>query len=67
MKTNIGGLDRLIRIIVGVIIIALGYAYGSWWGLLGIIPILTAVTGLCCLYVPFGISTCKTKHRAENS
>jgi hypothetical protein len=61
MKTNVGIADRIIRLIIGFVIVALGIIYNSWLGLIGIIPILTAVTGFCGLYVPLGISTCKEK------
>jgi len=67
MKTNVGKADRIIRVIIGLAILGLGYNYGSWWGLLGIIPILTAVTGICGLYIPFGISTCRVKNQSSNS
>jgi hypothetical protein len=61
MTCNIGKTDRIIRMIVGVIIAALGFYYKSWWGLLAIIPLLTAAVGFCGLYVPFKISTVKKK------
>ena len=61
VKTNIGSTDRLIRVLIGFGIIALGVIFKSWWGLLGLIPILTAVTGFCSFYIPFGISTCRSK------
>ena len=61
MKTNVGKTDRVVRIIVGVVILALGFWFKSWLGLIGIIPILTAMLGWCPAYLPFGISTCKTK------
>jgi hypothetical protein len=61
MKRNIGKTDRIIRIIVGIIIIALGIIFQSWLGLFGIIPIVTAVTGACGFYLPFGINTRKDK------
>lgn len=57
MKHNIGSLDRLLRIIIGVIILGLGYYYRSYWGLIGIVPIFTAIIRWCPLYVPFNIST----------
>jgi predicted transporter len=57
MKGNIGNADRLIRIIIGLLIIGVGVYFKSWWGLLGVIPIVFAVIGWCPLYVPFGIST----------
>ncbi|MEW5923250.1 MAG: DUF2892 domain-containing protein [Candidatus Zixiibacteriota bacterium] len=64
MKTNIGGIDRIVRLLIGIVIVVLGFNYGSWWGLLGLVPILTAVTGFCGFYVPLGISTCKLKKEA---
>jgi hypothetical protein len=61
MKCNIGKTDRIIRIIIGLVIIAVGIVYKSWWGAIGLLPIITAITGFCLLYVPFKISTVKTK------
>jgi len=57
MKRNIGNIDRFIRIIIGLLIVIAGVYFKSWWGLIGIIPIIVAVIGWCPLYVPFGIST----------
>ena len=59
MKENVGTVDRLIRIAVGIVIIGLGAYYESWWGLIGIIPLATAATGRCGAYLPFGIRTNK--------
>ena len=61
MKCNIGTTDRIIRVIIGLIVIALGCYLSSWWGIIGLLPILTSVTGWCGLYTLFGISTCKIK------
>lgn len=61
MKSNIGAPDKNIRIIIGLAIIIMGIVYESWWGLIGLLPILTAITGWCGLYSIMGISTCKTK------
>jgi hypothetical protein len=59
MKKNIGKFDRTLRIIAGLIIIALGIAFKSFLGLIGLIPLITATFGLCPLYMPFGISSRK--------
>lgn len=59
MKTNVGSLDRIARIILGLVILAAGYYYQNWFGLIGIGPIATAVFGVCPAYLPFGLSTCK--------
>jgi hypothetical protein len=61
MKQNVGALDRIIRLIVGVIIIVVGVIYNSWWGLIGVLVVLTGLTGRCAAYIPFGINTCKVK------
>lgn len=61
MKRNVGKTDRIIRIIAGIVIISLGIIFESWLGLFGIIPIVTAITGACGLYLPFGINTRKDK------
>lgn len=60
MKSNVGGIDRIVRFIVGLAIVVAGLVFQSWWGLVGIIPIFTAAINWCPLYLPFGISTCKT-------
>jgi type IV secretory pathway TrbD component len=58
---NVGSADRAIRLILGLVIIAVGYYYQSWWGAIGIVPIFTALIGWCPAYMPFGINTCSTK------
>ncbi len=59
MKNNIGRTDKIIRLILGVIAGALGIIFQSWWGLIGLVLILTAFINWCPLYVPFRISTNK--------
>ena len=61
MQKNIGNTDRMIRIIAGIIILALGAYYGSWWGLVGLVPLFTGITQSCVLYKLLGINTCKLK------
>jgi hypothetical protein len=58
MKSNVGSADKIIRFVVGAAIIIAGIAYESWWGLAGLVPIVTALIGWCPLYVPFGLKTC---------
>jgi hypothetical protein len=62
MKANVGGIDRSVRIIAGVTLVALA-ATGTigLWGYIGIVPIATGAMGWCPAYLPFGFSTCKTK------
>ena len=57
MKANVGAIDRLIRIIAGLIIAIIGVIFDSWWGLVGLIPLATGLFKFCLLYVPFKIST----------
>jgi hypothetical protein len=59
MKLNVGSYDRAIRIILGLLIIALGIIFKSFLGLFGLIPLVTGVFRLCPLYMPFKINTNK--------
>ena len=63
MKCNMGKADRILRAIVGVAVIAVGYYYQSWWGALGLIPLLTSVVSFCPLYLPFKLSTNKSEEK----
>lgn len=63
MKPNVGGIDRILRILAGIAILGAGYYFKSWWGLIGIIPLLTAVFRFCPAYLPIGLNTCgKSDH-----
>ncbi len=61
MKLNEGNADRIVRVILGVVILAVGYSMKSWWGAIGLVPLLTGALGTCPIYSVFGISTCKLK------
>lgn len=61
MNRNVGGADRIVRVILGLAIIGWGVAAQSWWGAIGVVPVFTAAVGWCPAYLPFGISTCATK------
>lgn len=66
MKNNVGNIDRIIRIVLGLAIIVLGIIYQSWWGAIGIVPILTGSFGYCPAYLPFGLSTvCRKKEETK--
>ena len=58
MKNNVGTIDRSLRIVLAVGIGAAGLYFKSWFGLIGLVPLVTAFVGWCPLYVPLGISTC---------
>lgn len=61
-KTNVGSVDRILRIAIGLALIALA-ATGmvGVWGWVGIVPLLTGTFRFCPAYLPFGLSTCKTR------
>ena len=59
LACNVGKTDKIIRVIIGIVILAAGYYFKSWFGLIGIIPILTAIFGRCGFYYPFKIDTTK--------
>lgn len=60
MKRNVGGFDKFLRLIIGVVLLYFAFDAGYWWGWLGIIPLLTATIGYCPLYSIFKIKTvCK--------
>lgn len=58
MKVNEGNLDRIIRVVLGLIIIGIGIYNQSWWGAVGLLPLLTGLMGYCALYSVLGINTC---------
>ena len=59
MKVNVGGLDRILRIVVGLVLIVLA-AMGNigWWGYIGIVPLVTGLFRMCPLYSLIGVNTC---------
>ncbi len=59
MTRNIGTIDRIVRVLLGIAIIAAGVYFKSWWGAIGLVPLFTAAIRWCPAYVPFGISTCR--------
>lgn len=61
MKANVGGIDRVLRIVVGLALLSLFFVLdGSarYWGLVGIVPLLTGFLRFCPVYPLLGISTC---------
>jgi hypothetical protein len=64
MKINVGTIDRVVRVLVGLVLIA--FAFGlvwpatgwNWVGWIGIIPLVTGAVGSCPLYSVLGLSTC---------
>ena len=59
MKRNVGPLDRIIRITLGIILIAAALTgYIGWWGWIGVVPLATGLMSSCLLYSLLGINTC---------
>lgn len=58
---NIGNIDRLLRLIVGAAVLGAGFYFKTWWGLVGLVPVLTALIRVCPAYSIFGINTCGAK------
>lgn len=65
LAKNVGSIDRILRIIVGLVVLSLFFIYpdASWryWTLIGIVPLLTGLLSTCPLYSIFGMSTCPMK------
>jgi sulfite exporter TauE/SafE len=65
MKNNVGGIDRILRVILGILMISAGVYFHSWWGAIGAVPLLTGLIRLCPLYLPFGLSSCAVPPKTE--
>ena len=65
MKLNVGGIDKKLRIAVGIVLLALTFVLnkdGLWlWGLIGIVPLVTGLTGWCPFYPALGLNSCPSK------
>jgi membrane protein implicated in regulation of membrane protease activity len=62
MNKNEGSIDRGIRIVVGLVLLALVFVGPqSMWGWLGLVPLTTGLVGFCPLYKVLGLSTCATR------
>ncbi len=62
MKSNAGGLDRILRIVAGLVLVGLA-ATGTVgaWGFIGVVPLLTGAVGFCPAYTLLGVNTCGMK------
>ena len=59
MTANVGGIDRILRIVIGLALNAAALTgVIGWWGLIGIVPLATGVVRFCPAYLPFGLKTC---------
>jgi hypothetical protein len=70
MQYNVGGLDRALRILIGLLLLGLMFSDAlaitdtiGRWGWIGIIPLVTGLLGWCPLYLPKGINTSTSNNR----
>jgi len=67
MSVNVGMVDRILRVVIGLALIAFALGLGfpktswSWVGWIGVVPLLTAFFGNCPAYSLLGISTCPVR------
>jgi hypothetical protein len=59
MKTNVAGIDRVLRIVVGLALMAWAALGGPVWAWVGVVPLVTALVGFCPVYPLVGMSTTK--------
>ena len=62
MGANLGGIDRSVRIVAGLVILALFFLLegtNRWWALIGLVPLVTGIVGWCPAYRVLGIRTCR--------
>ena len=67
MKVNVGGIDRVLRIVVGIGLLSLVFVLeGSarYWGLVGILPLVTGLFRFCPAYSIFGLSSCPMEQKS---
>lgn len=65
MKPNVGGIDRILRIVAGLVLVALAATDTvGWWGWLGLILLGTGLTSRCPPYAMLGVNTCAVKSKS---
>ncbi|TDH58629.1 DUF2892 domain-containing protein [Dankookia rubra] len=65
MTRNVGGIDKGLRIVAGLVLLTLGW-FGplGWWGLIGLVPLVTGLIGTCPVYSLLGVNTCPLDRRS---
>lgn len=62
MKNNVGGIDKILRVVVGIVLIALAATNViGVWGWIGVVPLLTGLVGWCPAYTLLGMNSCPMK------
>lgn len=66
MKHNVGGADRMVRFVLGVILFGVGFSFAKWWLMIvGFIVFLTGLFRFCGLYTLLGMSTCPLEEQKK--
>ena len=65
MKLNVGGIDRALRILVGLGLIAWAATGGPVWAWIGVVPLTTGGIGFCPVYPLLGLNTCSAKSKRD--
>jgi len=60
---NSGGIDRILRVVVGLAVVGWGVYAQNWWGVVGAVPLLTGLMGWCPAYTLLGLNTCPTNKK----
>ncbi|WP_324824576.1 DUF2892 domain-containing protein [Sinanaerobacter sp. ZZT-01] len=63
MKCNVGKTEQIVRLTIGLAIVLLGIYFQSWWGIIGLVPLITGLTRYCPISDLLGISTYKTREQ----
>ncbi|MCL7462581.1 DUF2892 domain-containing protein [Pseudomonas sp. NW5] len=61
MQKNVGGIDKIARVLIGLVLIIWALAGGPVWAWIGVMPLATGLLGWCPAYTLFGFKTCKLK------
>ncbi|AUM00858.1 MAG TPA: DUF2892 domain-containing protein [Pseudothauera hydrothermalis] len=61
MKANVGGIDKILRIVVGIALIIWALMGGPVWAWIGVVPLATGLLGWCPAYTLLGMNTCPVK------
>ncbi|NQD36552.1 DUF2892 domain-containing protein [Permianibacter sp. IMCC34836] len=61
MKTNVGGIDKIARIVIGLGLIAWAVLGGAAWAWIGVVPLATGLFNFCPLYTLIGFNSCPVK------
>ncbi len=70
MKANVGSIDKALRVLMGIALLALVFVLegpARWLGLIGLVPLATAAFGFCPAYALFGLSTCAAQTKAKGA